>query len=70
MPRDLIIVNCKQLVTLAGPLVPRVGPALKQLGIIEDGASVVLRYPPRSNPLEPRSHEWLIRQVITKQQRK
>jgi imidazolonepropionase len=37
MPRDLIIVNCKQLVTLAGPPVPRVGPALNNLGIIEDG---------------------------------
>ena len=38
MPRDLIIVNCKQLVTLAGPPVPRIGPDLNQLGIIEDGA--------------------------------
>ena len=38
MPRDLIIVNCKQLVTLAGPPVPRIGPALNHLGIIEDGA--------------------------------
>ena len=38
MPRDLIIVNCKQLVTLAGPPVPWIGPDLNQLGIIEDGA--------------------------------
>ncbi|MBV9875353.1 MAG: imidazolonepropionase [Verrucomicrobia bacterium] len=38
MPRDLIIVNCKQLVTLAGPRVPRVGHDLNNLGIIEDGA--------------------------------
>jgi imidazolonepropionase len=38
MPRDLIIVNCKQLITLAGPPVPRVGPDLNNLGIIEDGA--------------------------------
>ena len=38
MPRDLIIVNCKQLVTLAGPPVPRVGHDLNNLGIIEDGA--------------------------------
>jgi imidazolonepropionase len=38
MPRDLIIVNCKQLVTLAGPPIPRVGPALNNLGIIQDGA--------------------------------
>jgi imidazolonepropionase len=38
MPRDLIIVNCKQLVTLAGPRVPRVGHDLNNLGIIQDGA--------------------------------
>jgi imidazolonepropionase len=38
MPRDLIIVNCKQLVTLAGAPVPRVGRDLNNLGIIEDGA--------------------------------
>jgi imidazolonepropionase len=38
MPRDLIIVNCKQLVTLAGSPVPRVGPNLNSLGIINDGA--------------------------------
>jgi imidazolonepropionase len=38
MPRDLVIVNCKQLVTLAGPPVPRVGHDLNNLGIIEDGA--------------------------------
>ncbi|MBV8275621.1 MAG: imidazolonepropionase [Verrucomicrobia bacterium] len=38
MPRDLIIVNCKQLVTLAGPPVPRVGRDLNNLGIIQDGA--------------------------------
>ena len=38
MPRDLIVVNCKQLVTLAGAPVPRVGRDLNQLGIIQDGA--------------------------------
>jgi imidazolonepropionase len=38
MPRDLIVVNCKQLVTLAGPPVPRVGHDLNNLGIIQDGA--------------------------------
>ena len=36
--RDLLIVNCKQLVTLAGPPVPRVGHDLNHLGIIQDGA--------------------------------
>jgi imidazolonepropionase len=38
MPRDLIIVNCRQLVTLAGLPVPRVGYELNKLGIIQDGA--------------------------------
>lgn len=38
MPRDLIVVNCKQLVTLAGPPVPRIGRDLNNLGIIQDGA--------------------------------
>ena len=38
MPRDLILVNRKQLVTLAGPAVPRVGHDLNDLGIIQDGA--------------------------------
>jgi imidazolonepropionase len=38
MPRDLIIVNCKQLLTLAGSPLPRIGPALNNLGIIEEGA--------------------------------
>ena len=35
---DLAIVNCKQLVTLAGPRRPRVGAELRDLGIIPDGA--------------------------------
>lgn len=34
----LAIVNCKQLVTLAGPARPRCGPELRELSIIEDGA--------------------------------
>src|ERR1700756_79527 len=38
MPRDLIVVNCKQLVTLVGPPVPRVGHDLNNLGIIQEGA--------------------------------
>src|ERR1700756_4718849 len=38
MPRALIVVNCKQLVTLVGPSVPRVGHDLKNLRIIQDGA--------------------------------
>ena len=35
---DLAIVNCRQLVTLAGPLRPRTGPEMRQLAILPDGA--------------------------------
>ena len=35
---DLAIVHCRQLVTLAGPAGPRSGPAMRDLGIIADGA--------------------------------
>src|SRR5215471_12627396 len=35
---DLAVVNCKQLVTLAGPRRPRVGAELRELGIIAGGA--------------------------------
>ena len=41
MPETLAIINCKQLVTLAGPKRPRVGPELSDLGIIADGALLV-----------------------------
>lgn len=34
----LAIINCSQLVTLAGPARPRVGAELRELGIIADGA--------------------------------
>jgi imidazolonepropionase len=37
----LAIVNIGQLVTLAGPPRPRVGPELRELGIVEDGALLV-----------------------------
>ncbi len=38
----LAIINCSQLVTLAGPGPgPRVGPAMRELGLIEDGAMLV-----------------------------
>ncbi len=39
----LALINCAQLVTLAGPSRPRVGPELRELSIIEDGAMLVLR---------------------------
>jgi imidazolonepropionase len=37
----LAIINCKQLITLAGPARPRVGPEMRELSIIEDGAMLV-----------------------------
>jgi imidazolonepropionase len=37
----LAVINCKQLVTLAGPQRPRVGTELRELGMIEDGAMLV-----------------------------
>ena len=41
MPEKLAIINCKQLVTLAGPARPRVRSELRELAIIEDGAMIV-----------------------------
>ena len=38
---SLLITNCKQLVTLSGPARPRVGPELRELSIIEDGAMLI-----------------------------
>jgi len=35
------IVNCSQVVTLAGPAHPRVGPEMRELGIIDDGGLIV-----------------------------
>ncbi len=35
---DLAVVNCRQLVTLAGPARPRVRAEMRELGIIPDGA--------------------------------
>ena len=37
----LAVINCKQLVTLAGPERPRVGPEMRDLSIIDDGAMLV-----------------------------
>jgi imidazolonepropionase len=39
--KTLAIVNCTQLVTLAGPARPRLGPELRELAIIEDGAMLM-----------------------------
>ena len=38
---SLAVINCSQLVTLAGPARPRVGPELRELSIIADGAMFV-----------------------------
>jgi imidazolonepropionase len=38
---DLAIVNASQLVTLAGPPRPRIGPELRDLGIVKNGAVLV-----------------------------
>src|SRR6185369_7535894 len=39
--KTLAVVNCSQLVTLAGPACPRVGPELRELGIIANGGMFV-----------------------------
>lgn len=39
--KTLAIVNCSQVVTLAGPARPRVGAELRELGIVSDGALLV-----------------------------
>ncbi|HSE32837.1 MAG TPA: imidazolonepropionase [Pyrinomonadaceae bacterium] len=41
MAKSLVVTNFKQLVTLAGPKRPRVGPELSDLAIIENGALLV-----------------------------
>lgn len=38
MTNDLAVVNCRQLVTLAGPARPRTGDELRDLAIVPDGA--------------------------------
>ena len=37
----LAVINCSQVVTLAGPARPRVGPELRELGIVADGGMLV-----------------------------
>lgn len=41
MPRQQLILHASQLVTLAGTAGPRVGPPMRELGIIEDGAVLI-----------------------------
>jgi len=39
--KRLVVINCSQLVTLAGPQRPRVGPEMRELGIIDDGGLII-----------------------------
>jgi imidazolonepropionase len=39
--KSLAIINCSQVVTLAGPARPRVGPELRELGIVANGGLFV-----------------------------
>lgn len=39
--KTLAVINCSQLVTLAGPARPRVGPEMREMGIIDRGALLV-----------------------------
>src|SRR5829696_3598391 len=39
--KTVAVVNCSQLVTLAGPARPRVGPELQEIGIIANGGMLV-----------------------------
>jgi imidazolonepropionase len=41
MDETLAVINCSQLVTLAGPRRPRAGREMRELAIIEDGAMLV-----------------------------
>ncbi|MDQ2975829.1 MAG: imidazolonepropionase [Acidobacteriota bacterium] len=41
MASSLAVINCSQVITLAGPARPRVGPELRALSIIVDGAMLV-----------------------------
>ncbi len=42
MPSSLAVINCSQVVTLAGPARPRVGPELRELSIVAGGAMLVV----------------------------
>jgi imidazolonepropionase len=60
--RPLFFRNATQLLTLAGPPVPRRGAALGELGVIRDGAvltlgSKILRVAP-TRELEAEAHRW------------
>ncbi|HMJ26384.1 MAG TPA: imidazolonepropionase [Pyrinomonadaceae bacterium] len=60
MPETLAVLNCSQLVTLAGAKRPRTGGDLRQLSIIEDGALLV-----RGDRLEAVGRRREIESLIT-----
>ncbi|MDE3167841.1 MAG: imidazolonepropionase, partial [Acidobacteriota bacterium] len=35
---DLAVVNCREVVTLAGPARPRTGAEMREIGVLADGA--------------------------------
>ena len=42
MPSQLAVVNCSQVITLSGPVCPRVGPEMRELSIIAGGGMLVV----------------------------
>ncbi|HEV3469355.1 MAG TPA: hypothetical protein VG148_08550, partial [Pyrinomonadaceae bacterium] len=38
---SLLVLNCSQVVTLAGPARPRVGAEMRELGVVREGALLV-----------------------------
>lgn len=42
MAKSVAVINCSQLATLAGPARPRVGPEMRELSIVADGAILVI----------------------------
>lgn len=60
MASSLAVINCSQVITLAGPERPRVGPELRELSIIDDGAILV-----RSERIEQVGSRNAIERVIT-----
>jgi imidazolonepropionase len=60
VPENLAVINCSQLVTLAGAHRPRVGAELRQLSIIEDGALFV-----RGNRIEIADRRREVERLIT-----
>jgi len=60
VPETLAVINCSQLVTLAGAKRPRTGGDLRQLAIIEDGAILV-----RGEQIEAAGRRREIESLIT-----